>query len=80
MFSKGFQYSARARSPSNNGDGIKTQKKERNVPIDALPSVMEKEQQLSRLVGKPTMWFLTKSDTNQAVQAQKMARDWKFWL
>ena len=24
---------------------------------------------MSRLVGKPTMWFLNKSDTNQAVQA-----------
>ena len=32
----------------------------------------------SRLVGKPTMWFPNRSDTNQAVQAQKMARDWKF--
>ena len=26
------------------------------------------------------MWFPTRSDTNQAVQAQKMARDWKFWI
>ena len=24
------------------------------------------------------MWFPNRSDTNQAVQAQKMARDWKF--
>ena len=30
---------------------------------------------LSRLVGKPTMWFPNRSDTNRAVQAQKMARD-----
>ena len=29
---------------------------------------------LSYLVGKPTMWFPTRSDTNQAVQAQKQAR------
>ena len=29
---------------------------------------------------KPTMWFLTRSDTNRAVQAQKMARSWKFWI
>ena len=35
---------------------------------------------MSRLVGKPTMWFPNRSDTNQAVQAQKMARDWKFWI
>ena len=27
---------------------------------------------------KPTFWFPTWSDTNQAVQLQKMARDWKF--
>ena len=27
---------------------------------------------------KPTMWFPNKSDTNQAVQAQKRARSLKF--
>ena len=26
------------------------------------------------------MWFPTRSDTNRAVQAKKMARDWKFWI
>ena len=26
------------------------------------------------------MWFLNRSDTNRPVQAQKMARDWKFWI
>ena len=26
-------------------------------------------------MGKPTMWFLNRSNTNQAVQAQKMARE-----
>ena len=26
---------------------------------------------------KPTMWFANRSDTNQAVQAQKIASDWK---
>ena len=35
---------------------------------------------MSHLVGKPTMWFPNRSDTNRAVQAQKMARDWKFWI
>ena len=35
---------------------------------------------LSRLVGKPTMWFQNRSYTNWAVQAQKMARDWKFCI
>ena len=25
------------------------------------------------------MWFPNKSDTNQAVQAKKIAGDWKFW-
>ena len=33
---------------------------------------------LSRLVGKPTMWFPNWSDTNQAVQLQKRARSLKF--
>ena len=35
---------------------------------------------MSRLVGKPTMWFLTRSDTNRPVQAQKKARSLKFRL
>ena len=34
---------------------------------------------LSHLVGKPTMWFLNRSDTNRPVQAQKQARSLKFW-
>ena len=29
---------------------------------------------------KPTIWASTKSDTNQAVQSQKMARGGKFWI
>ena len=29
---------------------------------------------------KPTMWFLTRSDTNQAVQPMKMARGLKFCI
>ena len=34
---------------------------------------------MSRLVGKPTMWFPNRSDTNQVVQSQKQARSLKFW-
>ena len=33
---------------------------------------------MSRLVGKPTMWFPNRSDTNRPVQAQKTARSMKF--
>ena len=29
---------------------------------------------------KPTAWFQNRSDTNRAVQAQKMARGWEFWI
>ena len=35
---------------------------------------------LSRLVGKPKMWFPNRSDTNRPVQAQKRARSLKFRL
>ena len=35
---------------------------------------------LSRLVGKQTMWFPNRSDTNRAVQAQKQARSLKFQI
>ena len=33
---------------------------------------------MSRLVGKPTMWFPNRSDTNRPVQSQKRARNLKF--
>ena len=36
---------------------------------------------MSRLVGKPTMWFPNRSaDTNRAVQAQEIDRSLKFWI
>ena len=35
-------------------------------------------EQMSRLVGKPTMWFPNSSDTNQAAQSQKQARSLTF--
>ena len=31
-------------------------------------------------MGKPTMWFPNRSDTNQAVQSQKQTRSLKFWI
>ena len=34
--------------------------------------------QMSHLVEKPTMWFPTRSDTNQNVQSQKQVRSLKF--
>ena len=35
---------------------------------------------MSNNVGKQTLWILTRSDTNQAVQPQEMARGWKFCI
>ena len=35
---------------------------------------------MNRVMRKPTIWFPTRSDTNQAVQLQKMARGLKFWI
>ena len=35
---------------------------------------------LSLRMGKPTIWFVTRSDTNQPVQLQKMARSLKFCI
>ena len=29
---------------------------------------------------KPTSWVPTRSDTNRAVQSQKMVRGWNFWF
>ena len=31
-------------------------------------------------MGKPTMWFLNRSDTNWAVQPQNTTRSLKFWI
>ena len=33
---------------------------------------------MNQIMRNPTMWFPNRSDTNQAVQAQKMDRGWKF--
>ena len=33
---------------------------------------------MSLCMGKPQFWFLNRSDTNQAVQTQQIARGWKF--
>ena len=33
---------------------------------------------MSHLVGKPTMWFPNRSDTNRSVQSQKRAKILKF--
>ena len=35
---------------------------------------------MSRNVRKPTIWILTRSDINQAVQSPEMARGLKFWI
>ena len=35
---------------------------------------------MSHLVGKPSMWFPTRSDTNRPVQAQKRDRNLKFQI
>ena len=41
---------------------------------------IDEASQMSRIMRKSTLWFLNRSDTNQAVQAKKMARGWKFWI
>ena len=40
--------------------------------------LMMRHKQMSRLMGKPAMWFPNRSDTNRPVQAQKQARSMKF--
>ena len=39
---------------------------------------IRRRHKVSRDMRKPTMWFLTRSDTNQAVQLLEMARGLKF--
>ena len=45
----------------------------------ASMAVCSRCQYLSRLVGKPTMWFPNRSDINWPAQLQKQARSLKFW-
>ena len=52
------------------------QKKTIKTKFSISPSFVH----LSDVMRKPTMWFLNRLDTNRAVQVQKMARDWKFWI
>ena len=35
---------------------------------------------MSLCVRKATIWVPTRSDTNRAVQSQKMVRGWKLWI
>ena len=46
--------------------------------IGIYPEVSRSKIKMSRIMRKPTFWFPTWSDTNQAVQLQKMARGLKF--
>ena len=41
--------------------------------------INKEPKQMSRLVGKPAMWFSNRSDINRPVQLQKQARSLKFW-
>ena len=50
----------------------------RKGALDYLDLKRDTNHNLSCLVGKPTMWFPNRSDTNQPVQAQKRARSLKF--
>ena len=48
--------------------------------ILGLTSTGETTTEMSHVMSKPTMLFLNRSDTNQAVQAKKMTSGWKFWI
>ena len=48
-----------------------------NKKIKTLTQTRSRHQ-MSRLVGKPTMWFSNRSDTNRPAQAQKRAKSLKF--
>ena len=49
-----------------------------HMHIDFLITALYR--QMNRNMRKPTMWFLTRSDTNQAVQPLEMARGLKFCI
>ena len=51
---------------------------ERDPVVLPLHNVLIFLWKMSRLVGKPTMWFPNRFDTNRPVQLQKQARSLKF--
>ena len=58
---------------------------DRPIHCSHIVALIASEQQaktkhMSRVIRKPTFWFLTWSDTNQAVQLLKMARGLKFQI
>ena len=44
------------------------------------PFLSALQEEMSRLVGKLTMWFPNRSDTNWPVQSLKQARSLEFWI
>ena len=50
----------------------------RSLPCDEIAAAWGKD--FSRVLRKQTMWFSNRFDTNQVVQARKMARGWKFGI
>ena len=52
--------------------------KKYGVPLNRSSSVYISIEQMSHVMRKPTFWFPTWSDTNQALQPQKIARGLKF--
>ena len=53
---------------------------EHNYSLVWCENFMSTRNDMSRDMRKPTMWFLTRSDTNQAVQLLEMARGLKFCI
>ena len=47
--------------------------------FNAVSELSLEQQHLSHLVGKPTMWFPNRFDTNRPVQLQKQFISLKFW-
>ena len=45
-----------------------------------LGTTANQVQYLNRLVGKPTIWFPNRFDTNRPVQSLKRAKNLKFWI
>ena len=49
-----------------------------DIIVERVGLLLYSTNNLSRVMRKPMFWVLTRSDTNQAMQSQKMARGLKF--
>ena len=56
------------------------EKKKKTISLSGVQNNSKAKRELHDSVRKPKIWVPTRSNTNRAVQSQKMVTGWKFWI